>query len=373
MVEYKDVLGFEQEPLESADFASLKEAVEEARRCLNCAVPQCRKGCPINNEIPQFIHALAQGNIGEAAEHIAHNSCLPGICGRVCPWEKQCEGACVLGKKGKHVEIGKLERFVADKCFEGGLLPLPKKGDAVAKVAVIGSGPAGLAAAHELLSRQYDVTIFESASEPGGMLMFGIPSFRLHKKHVYREMEYLQQLGAVFQFNTKIGADKQISDLFAEGYEAVFIATGAPVGWNLGVENDTVDGVVDAQHRAPDFGAESLNAEREAVYAARDRRFNARVVKVVNAAFERNFAVVRERQVLLHSLEHAAKIFGRKRRGRAAAEVDGVNGARSLRSTLGVQRKFLHERIRIRVRGRRIERILIEHAVKAARLAKGYV
>ena len=127
MVEYKDVLGFEQEPLESADFASLKEAVEEARRCLNCAVPQCRKGCPINNEIPQFIHALAQGNIGEAAEHIAHNSCLPGICGRVCPWEKQCEGACVLGKKGKHVEIGKLERFVADKCFEGGLLPLPKK------------------------------------------------------------------------------------------------------------------------------------------------------------------------------------------------------------------------------------------------------
>lgn len=248
MVEYKDVLGFEQEPLESADFASLKEAVEEARRCLNCAVPQCRKGCPINNEIPQFIHALAQGNIGEAAEHIAHNSCLPGICGRVCPWEKQCEGACILGKKGKHVEIGKLERFVADKCFEGGLLPVPKKGDAVAKVAVIGSGPAGLAAAHELLSRQYDVTIFESASEPGGMLMFGIPSFRLHKKHVYREMEYLQQLGAVFQFNTKIGADKQISDLFAEGYEAVFIATGAPVGWNLGVENDTVDGVVDAQH-----------------------------------------------------------------------------------------------------------------------------
>ncbi len=248
-VEYKDVLGFEKEPLESPDFSSLAEAVAEARRCLHCAVPQCQKGCPIHNEIPQFIHALVNGNIGEAAEHIRKNSYLPGICGRVCPWEKQCEGSCVLGKRGKHIEIGKLERFVADMCFQGDLLPIPKKQAAsIANVAVVGSGPAGLAAAHELINRQYHVSVFESASEPGGMLMYGIPAFRLHKKYVYREIEYLKQLGAEFHFNTKIGSDKSLEELFAEGYEAVFLATGTPLGWNLGVENDEVEGVVDAQH-----------------------------------------------------------------------------------------------------------------------------
>ena len=241
-----DPLNFEQEPLESNDY-TIQEAVKEARRCLQCAVPQCRRGCPINNEIPQFIHALAFGNFGEAANYIANNSDLPAICGRVCPWEKQCEGACVLEKKGKHIEIGKLERFVADTVIDADIFPVKSGIKSNGKIAVIGSGPAGITAAYELARRNYDVTVFECDSEPGGMLMFGIPAFRLHKNYIYREIDCLQKMGVHFQYNVKIGQQKSIENLFAENFEAIFVGIGASAAWSLGVDNDTIPGVVDAQ------------------------------------------------------------------------------------------------------------------------------
>ncbi|MCI1820823.1 MAG: FAD-dependent oxidoreductase [Megasphaera sp.] len=240
------ILAFEQEPLESNDY-TMQEAIKEARRCLQCAVPQCRRGCPVKNEIPQFIHELALGNFGAAANYIANNSDLPAICGRVCPWEKQCEGSCILEKKGKHIEIGKLERFVADTVMDAGVFPCTSGMKANGKVAVIGSGPAGITAAYELARRNYEVTVFESDSEPGGMLMFGIPAFRLHKNYIYREIDCLQKLGVCFQYNVKIGQQKSIEDLFAEHFEAIFVGIGASAAWSLGVDNDTLPGVVDAQ------------------------------------------------------------------------------------------------------------------------------
>lgn len=236
---------FMEEPLADGDY-TLPEAIAEAKRCLNCKVPQCRKGCPINNEIPQFIHALSLGNIGEAAEHIYHQSDLPAICGRVCPREVQCEGNCVLGKKGNHVEIGKLERFVADKALDGAFLPCHISAKTSGKVALIGCGPASMAVARDLAVKDYEVTIFESTSQPGGMLTYGIPTFRLHKDLINREADFLQAMGVSIQYNTKIGVDIPMEKVCAD-YDAVFIGVGASDAWSLGVDNDAVEGVVNAE------------------------------------------------------------------------------------------------------------------------------
>lgn len=237
---------FHREPIHDRDF-TIEEAITEAKRCLNCKVPQCRKGCPIENEIPQFIHELSQGNFGNAATHLYHRSDLPAICGRVCPREEQCEGSCILGKKGKPIEIGKLERLVADIALDGNLLSVTPSKKTSGTVAVIGSGPAGMAAAQELAKRDYDVTIFEGASEPGGMLTYGIPTFRLHKELIYRETTLLEKLGVTIRYNTKVGIDVDMESLCRD-FDAVFIGVGAMAGWNLGVENDAIPGVVDAAH-----------------------------------------------------------------------------------------------------------------------------
>lgn len=237
---------FHEESIHDADY-TMAEAVAEARRCLNCKVPQCRKGCPIENEIPQFIHELVQGDIRAAAEYIYHRSDLPAICGRVCPRENQCEGACILNKKGKHVEIGKLERFIADAAMDCGFIPAVPSKKTSGRVAVIGSGPAGLAAARELAQRDYDVTIFEGNSHPGGMLTYGIPTFRLHKEYVYREMEYLQKMGVSVNYNVKVGTDISVEQLQKDGFEAVFIGVGTADVWGLGVDNDAVEGVIGAE------------------------------------------------------------------------------------------------------------------------------
>lgn len=225
---------------------TFEEAVTEAKRCLNCKVPQCRKGCPIENEIPQFIHALAQGNLGEAAAHIYHHSDLPAICGRVCPREKQCEGHCVLNRKGQHMEIGKLERFVADNALDAGFLPVHQSTRKSGKVAVVGSGPAGLAAARTLASLDYDVVVFDMMDCPGGTLTYGIPTFRLHKEYVNREAAVLEKMGVRMQYHTKIGEDKTIEELQEEGFEAVFIGVGTFDEWSLGIKNDALPGVIGA-------------------------------------------------------------------------------------------------------------------------------
>ena len=232
------LISFHEEVLHDADY-TLAEAITEAKRCLNCKVPQCQKGCPIANEIPQFIHALTKGNLGEAVEHIYQQSDLPAICGRVCPREKQCEGSCVLGKKGQHIEIGKLERFVADMAIDGG-----KKTSG--RVALIGSGPASLAAARELALRDYDVTIFEASSHAGGTTTYGIPTFRLHKEIVEREADVLEKMGVSIQYQTKIGTDKTMDEL-QQQFDAVFIGVGTMDAWSLGVDNDAVEGVVNAE------------------------------------------------------------------------------------------------------------------------------
>ena len=205
---------------------TLPEAIREAQRCLHCKAPGCKKGCPIGNDIPQWIAELAKGNFGNAMAIINSRSNLPAVCGRVCGHERQCEGGCALRKSGKHINIGKLERFVADFDSEAGLsheaIPEKSRGS----VAVIGSGPAGLTIAGDLARQGFHVEIFEMESEPGGVLMFGIPEYRLPKDVVRREIKKIENLGVVFHLNTTIGRNFTIDELFARGFDAIFMGTG---------------------------------------------------------------------------------------------------------------------------------------------------
>ena len=205
---------------------TLPEAVHEAQRCLHCKVPLCKKGCPISNDIPEWIAELAKGNFGNAMSIINTRSNLPAVCGRVCGHERQCEGSCVLNKKGEHINIGKLERFVADFDCAAGLTheAIPEK--TRGSVAVIGSGPAGLTIAGDLARKGFKVEIFEMESEPGGVLMFGIPEYRLPKEVVRREIKKIENLGVTFHLMTTIGRDFTIDDLFARGFDAIFMGTG---------------------------------------------------------------------------------------------------------------------------------------------------
>lgn len=211
-----------------------KEAINEAKRCLHCKVPQCRKGCPIENNIPEFVAALSKGNMGEAMAVINERSNLPAICGRVCPHEKQCQGSCVLGKKGEPIQIGKLEQFVADFDTDMELIRerLPQKTRGL--VAIIGSGPAGLTVAGDLARQGFKVDIFEAQGEPGGVLMYGIPEYRLPKAIVRKEIEKIAALGVDFHLNTTVGRNGvTIDSLFAEGFDAIFIGTGTSVPQNM--------------------------------------------------------------------------------------------------------------------------------------------
>ncbi len=181
------------------------QAINEAKRCLHCKVPQCVKGCPIGNNIPEFIHQLSKGNFGNAMHVINETSTLPAVCGRVCPHEKQCQGNCVLGKKGDPIQIGKLESFVADFDTEMGLIKeyIPQK--TRGRVAVIGSGPAGLTVAGQLSRQGFNVTIFEAQQEAGGVLLYGIPSYRLPKTVVRQEIKKIEALGVEFRLGHTVG------------------------------------------------------------------------------------------------------------------------------------------------------------------------
>lgn len=215
-----------------------REAIDEAKRCLHCKVPQCRKGCPIENNIPDFIHELSKGNMGEAMNILHEKTNLPAICGRVCPHEKQCEGHCVLGKKGNPVRVGKLESFVAQFDAEMNLtherIPEKTRG----KVAVIGSGPAGLTVAGDLARQGFHVTIFEGQPEPGGVLMYGIPEYRLPKAVVRNEIKRIEALGVTFVTNCLVGDPKSgvtVDSLFADGFDAIFMGTGTALPQNLNI------------------------------------------------------------------------------------------------------------------------------------------
>lgn len=211
-----------------------KQAIDEAKRCLHCKVPQCRKGCPIENDIPSFTAALAMGNVGQAMSIINERSNLPAICGRVCPHEKQCQGSCILGKKGAPIQIGKLEEFIADFDTDMSLIRerLPQK--TRGRVAVIGSGPAGLTVAGDLARQGFNATIFESQEEAGGVLMYGIPEYRLPKAIVRKEIEKILALGVDLRLNTTVGRNGvTVDSLFAEGFDAIFIGTGTSVPQNM--------------------------------------------------------------------------------------------------------------------------------------------
>ncbi|WP_371365580.1 Glutamate synthase [NADPH] small chain [Sporomusa rhizae] len=227
---------------------SLEEATQEASRCLNCKNAKCVGDCPVSINIPGFISHVKKGEIAEAAKVIAEASALPAVCGRVCPQESQCEGKCILGIKGEAVAIGKLERFVADWARENNVDTAqvePKNGK---KVAVIGSGPAGLTCAGDLARKGYEVTIFEALHEPGGVLVYGIPEFRLPKETVVKsEIENLKKMGVAIETNVVIGKTVTIDQLLdEEGFEAVFIGSGAGLPKFMGIPGENANGVFSA-------------------------------------------------------------------------------------------------------------------------------
>jgi len=221
-------------------------AVAEARRCIQCKKPTCIEGCPVEIDIPGFIKLLSQGELDGAIAKIKEKNSLPAICGRVCPQEDQCESKCILGKRGQPVAIGYLERFLADYEREKGVkapsLPPPRD----KKVAVIGSGPAGLTCAGDLARMGYKVTIFEALHAPGGVLVYGIPEFRLPKTIVAQEVDYVQSLGVELKVSRVIGKTFTLDDLKDEGYQAFFIGTGAGLPYFLEVPGENLNGIYSA-------------------------------------------------------------------------------------------------------------------------------
>ncbi|MFP4416773.1 MAG: NADPH-dependent glutamate synthase [Fibrobacterota bacterium] len=206
-----------------------EEAIQEAKRCLQCKKPLCIQGCPVSVKIPEFLALVAEGRFAEAARKVKETNALPAICGRVCPQEEQCEAKCILGKKGEPVAVGNLERFVADweRMNSEIVLPemKPKNGK---KVAIVGSGPAGLTTAGELAKEGFEVTIFEALHESGGVLVYGIPEFRLPKEIVKKEIQYLEKLGVKIVKNFVIGKTATVDELMKEeGFDAVFVGSGA--------------------------------------------------------------------------------------------------------------------------------------------------
>ncbi|SEM30909.1 sulfide dehydrogenase (flavoprotein) subunit SudA [Syntrophus gentianae] len=226
---------------------SEETALKEASRCIQCKKPGCRTGCPVGVDIPAFINLIAEGKFIEAAWKLKEDSALPAVCGRVCPQESQCEKFCILGKKDEPVAVGRLERFAADYERNSGQVKIPelapKNGK---KVAVVGGGPAGLTVAGDLIKLGYEVTIYEALHKPGGVLVYGIPEFRLPKSIVEAEINYLEKLGVKVVCNAVIGRLETIDELFAEGYNAVFLGVGAGAPVFMGIPGENLSGIYSA-------------------------------------------------------------------------------------------------------------------------------
>lgn len=251
----KRVKSREQDPIERGkNFKEVslgygeKEALEEANRCLGCKNPKCVEGCPVSVNIPSFISFIKKGDFSASFEELSKYNALPAVCGRVCPQESQCEGKCVLGIKGEAVAIGQLERFIADFARNNNLSSLKKSEKILEKVAVIGSGPAGLTCAGELAKLGYRVTIFEALHESGGVLVYGIPEFRLPKKDVVKyEIEEIKKLGVKIENNVVVGKTVDIDELIEnEGFKAVFIGSGAGLPKFMGIKGENANGVFSA-------------------------------------------------------------------------------------------------------------------------------
>ena len=251
----KRVKSREQDPIERGkNFKEVslgygeEEAIEEANRCLGCKNPKCVEGCPVSVNIPSFISFIKKGDFSTSFEELSKYNALPAVCGRVCPQESQCEGKCVLGIKGEPLAIGQLERFIADFARNNKLSPLKKSDKTLEKVAVIGSGPAGLTCAGELAKLGYRVTIFEALHESGGVLVYGIPEFRLPKKDVVKyEIEEIKKLGVKIENNVVEGKTVDIDELIEnEGFKAVFIGSGAGLPKFMGIKGENANGVFSA-------------------------------------------------------------------------------------------------------------------------------
>ncbi|MDE6425763.1 MAG: NADPH-dependent glutamate synthase [Ruminococcus sp.] len=224
-----------------------EQAIDEAKRCLHCKNKPCVNGCPVKIKIPEFIAQVAEGNFEEAYKIITESSSLPAVCGRVCPQETQCEAKCVRGIKGEPVAIGRLERFVADRHNSQAETPVEKPVSNGHKVAVIGSGPSGLACASDLAKKGYDVTIFEALHVAGGVLSYGIPEFRLPKSIVQKEIDGLKELGVKIETNTIIGKTISVDELIEEeGFESVFIGSGAGLPRFMNIKGENLNGVYSA-------------------------------------------------------------------------------------------------------------------------------
>ncbi len=222
-------------------------AQEEAARCLQCKKPGCVDGCPVSVDIPGFINLISQGDFTGAIRHVWTQNALPAVCGRVCPQEIQCEGKCIVGKRGEPVAIGNLERFVADWERESGTGALPPKAPPTGKkVAVVGSGPSGLTVAGDLIQKGYDVSVLEAFHKPGGVLVYGIPEFRLPKAIVAQEVHFLERLGVNVEVNAVVGRTVSLDELFEEGYEAVYLGVGAGLPRFMNLPGENLIGILSA-------------------------------------------------------------------------------------------------------------------------------
>ena len=304
---------------------NMEEAMEEASRCINCKNAKCIQGCPVSINIPAFVKAVKEGKITEAADIIAESSALPAICGRVCPQETQCEGKCIRGIKGDPISIGKLERFVADYSREHGYVPKKPETTNGKKVAIIGSGPAGLTCAGDLAKLGYEVTIFEALHEPGGVLTYGIPEFRLPKDEVVqKEIDNVRKLGVKIECNVVIGKSVTIDQLMEEeGFEAVFIGSGAGLPKFMGIPGENAVGVlavVGGGNVAMDAArtALRLGATTYIVYRRSEAELPARVEEVHHA---------KEEGIIFHLLTNPTEIL--------EDEKGWVKGMKCVRMELG--------------------------------------
>jgi len=312
-------------------------AVREANRCIQCKKPACVPGCPVEIDIPGFIKLITEEKFVEAARKIKETNCLPAVCGRVCPQEDQCEGPCVLGKKGEPVAIGHLERFAADYEREQGAVAVPELPPKTGyRVAVVGCGPGGMTVAGDLVMMGHEVTIFEALHKPGGVLVYGIPEFRLPKAVLYAEVDYLQKLGVKVETNAIIGKMFTIDELLGqEGFDAVFIAVGAGAPMFMNIPGENLNGV---------FSANEYLTRSNLMKAYQFPEYDTPMIRARNAVVigGGNTAMDTVRTAKRLGAEHATIVYRRSRHELPAREEEIMHAEEE-----GIEFKFLTAPLRI--------------------------
>lgn len=235
-----------------------EQVLEEAKRCLNCKKPLCVTGCPIENNIPQFINAFVNDDLKSAYEILTEKTNLPAICGKICDHSKQCEGHCILGKKKTPVKIGNIENFIANYAYENNFIDNTTKDKILGNIAIIGSGPSGLSCAYILAKEGFNVDIYEMEEKAGGILTYGIPTFRLLPENIDREIEKLKNLGINFILNSKLGKDFTLETLKDKGYNSIYISTGANMPKSINVKGEELEGIIHANHFLTEYAKNNI-------------------------------------------------------------------------------------------------------------------